>query len=1536
MPAATTATDTLAANPNGTLTLNRTVVPVRKQIAGVWTPLDATLQPNPDGSLSPKVATSDLRLSGGGNRSLAQMTRRGGTLGLDLPFSLPVPTLSGATATYPNVLPDVDLQVTATDQGGFSEVLVVRTAQAAANPLVRQLAMPLTISGLTISADVSGNLKAADRTGQAVFAANAPMMWDAAVPAAPGVTAQRKTAGGAMVRVDPGTGAPVDSSAAGPGVAAHTAPIDVTVGGNTLTLTPDAGLLGATSTVFPVFIDPSWNPVAGAYATVTSLHSATNYWNSTPDPDGHLQVGHNSSINSRTLLNFPINVGSLSGATISSATLYLFEVYASDCTARQMNIYAPSTTLSSGNANWNTWNGVNWGSAVGSASTQTGYNSSCPNGTGVGADVTGAVIGAVNAGRTVQTFGLRTSNESDLLNYKEFLASGSSAPSMSIVYNHPPNTPSGLRTSPVTTCAGTPTTVGDGLVSLYAPVSDPDGGNVGVAFKIWRTSDGQVEKTSDPAVLTAASGTTAVLQVPELTLKTASGSVVTSFSWAVYVTDGSINSAWSTTCTFNFDPTRPGTPVVTRPASPAMGQAATFTIAKPVTGAVPSAYMYQLNGGAPQQESATSGNATITVTPERFTNVLTVTGLSAGNNVGETASVVFDATPPATPRADQDITGDGYADLVAGGAANGLPAGIWLATGRRTGAIVPATTDIGVNGAGINAGSGISLPSDFNGAQVLTGHFTGTALQDVGAYYPTGPAAGQFIVVTGTGNSSPMQGQNSNYVHRIPAGGLQDRNGDSPLQLVNVGNGSGQTTPYPDLMAISGDPTSGYYLDYYVNRGETARYEFPATLMNATPTGGVDWNNWIISSAQTPSGSWLFLWNKTTGRLYLWKNPTFDTAGQALTYTQYTLATNWNVGADITLRAADVDRDSNPDLWSIDSTGIVTPWLVSGLTSTPTLTARPAQSMTTTAHNWLLNDKSNGVVTAATDGAGTLNLTGDGAAAWHSGDLFNPDVQFDGSSATLTSTTTAVTTDANFTLSAWVKPDNNNHAVILSQDGAPFWLYIDTDHSWRFAMTRSDHVTWDIAAAAANSVTVGVWTHLTASFQQSTNTISLAVNDQTVATSSHSSTWQDTSKFRVGAGYSGGGPWLFFSGQVAAVETRSSLLTPVSIGQLGSADNASGNLDNVITTIDLTRQGMTDWASWGQSDASSYDHKSSGQSQITNPTANGQPKTRSSGGATLAWSDGTPSGPVTNAGNGVAAAGLGSDLQFTAPAGITTRVLRIYAAVTHTTGILTAKVSDGSGTYISNSLSSPTATATGVFTIAYRAKVPNQVLTVTWQASTFIDPTSSIALQGATLQQAQFDTSLEAGQTQLTWTDTVDTGTYPHGGLTNVAGVCCGLPGPETRLDQSGPAHAGGTHRILYSGYDTSATTSFAYTKAFDLTTANVTVKPGTTLSYWIFPQSAANSGNLADGTNSTCVGIDLGYANNTSLRDSSATEQHGRPVHPANQCTNLTLDTWNFVSIDLGAASNGQTINTIDIGYDQPANQGAYRGFIDEITITG
>ncbi|MFD7880694.1 hypothetical protein ACFV5G_42690, partial [Streptomyces sp. NPDC059766] len=108
---------TTYANPDGsTFNLKQSVTPVRvARPGGVWATPDATLVRRDDGRLAPKAAVAGVSFSGGGDgKDLVSMAEGGHTLTVGWTGSLPAPTLEGDSAVYADVLPDVDLRMTAT------------------------------------------------------------------------------------------------------------------------------------------------------------------------------------------------------------------------------------------------------------------------------------------------------------------------------------------------------------------------------------------------------------------------------------------------------------------------------------------------------------------------------------------------------------------------------------------------------------------------------------------------------------------------------------------------------------------------------------------------------------------------------------------------------------------------------------------------------------------------------------------------------------------------------------------------------------------------------------------------------------------------------------------------------------------------------------------------------------------------------------------------------------------------------------------------------------------------------------------------------------------------------------------------------------------------------------------------------------------------------------------------------------------------------------------------------------------------------
>ncbi|WP_307783572.1 glycosyl hydrolase family 95 catalytic domain-containing protein [Streptomyces spinoverrucosus] len=194
-----------------------------------------------------------------------------------------------------------------------------------------------------------------------------------------------------------------------------------------------------------------------------------------------------------------------------------------------------------------------------------------------------------------------------------------------------------------------------------------------------------------------------------------------------------------------------------------------------------------------------------------------------------------------------------------------------------------------------------------------------------------------------------------------------------------------------------------------------------------------------------------------------------------------------------------------------------------------------------------------------------------------------------------------------------------------------------------------------------------------------------------------------------------------------------------------------------------------------------------------------------------------------------------------------------------------------------------------------------------------------------------FATGFEAGQTQPTWTDTVDT---KGGGSYGVTGLCCGLLGPQAAVRIGERAHTGEA-TLMYSGYAGGGPYDHAYMQVYGFNGAPLTVRDDTTLSYWIFPQSNATTPWVAEGSDdSTCVAVDLIFTDGSNLRDSGAVDQSGTSIHPVRQCGRLELDTWNHVTVNIGEVKAGQTISKILVGYDRPGATGGYRGYIDDVSI--
>jgi len=1222
--AATTETSTLTAHPNGTFTVSQSLIPVRKRVTGGgWADLDPTLRKNADGSISAAVTTTAVTLSGGGKAPLATMLQEGQSLAVSLPMDLPAPTLSGATATYANVLDGVDLKVTVDERGSFSEVLVVKDAKAAANPALKKLTLATRTSpGLKLNADASGRIAATDSAGRAVFAALSPKMWDSKAAGtsgtAPGTVKDRVT--GRVL--NPHMGEPVNSSVSGPGDGARTAPIATRVDPDgSISLTPDNGLLTSATTDFPLFMDPTfYAPSAGGslqhWAQTNSSHPDQHMYD-VNDSDskttiGGLRIGYNGwdSPFFKAQSYVEVSVDSrIYDATVLSSEINFTEVWNAGCSTAVPGLYlvpvnsgVPRNTLST-STTWN--NAPDLGTSMGAPIRQ-----NCDP-QGLGYDIRSAMATAASQHVSSLTFGLKAADDSDMYQWKKLAYSVN----MSTTYNHAPNKSSSLHTSPATSCADV-SYAGDGDVWLYAGVSDQDGGTLGAKFHaVKHGTSTPIIPDSDPNHLTGQSGDTLAFKLSKDKLEAAANGQIIDVDWSVTTTDFNATSP-SATCTFKFDASRPGAPKVELPAGDnylgAIGTAVGLSISPKCSptcapGETPSGYQYQINGGAPLAVTAdSSGNASVQVTPSRRTNLISVISTSPSGNFGQSFSGYFNSKAPA-PAAAGDLSGDGQSDLLTVGGKFGLPSGLWLARnqGDAPAGVTAAANNIGAYGTGPD---GANSPTSFDGSRPIVGRFTDSNLQDVLVYYPGTNKDGSLL--RGSGDGSPIQAQLDGNQNTVKFDALNRLLAHAPIQLAAAGTAARGTGGLTDLIGISQDVTSTGYKLFLVQGSETPGRFIRPLITNVSPPTGT-WDQWTLVTCQLPSATGpktaMYLWNKSSGRLDLWENLDYDATTGALAHDAYQIAADWNTGIDLDIQAADIDANGAPDLWAIGTSGSVVSYRLTDLPSRGIHIATSSGTLLTASHSWALKDGTSGSAATAVDAAAALPLTGTGVTvtnadgtkkyggpSWHGGDMFDPDLQLDGNGE-VTASAKAITPDADFTVSAWAKPDGLGN-ILLSQDGSlasSFALWADSDtKTWRFQMPRTDTATptQDVVTSGNTPAQVGVWVHLTATYQHLSGKQSLYVNGVPVGTGTHaSSSWATNGKFRVGSYLYNGVRGRNYVGQISQVQTWDQALSDSQVAALvdmppspselqlttltdsGTLNHTSRNINGNFTAWDAVR-----------------------------------------------------------------------------------------------------------------------------------------------------------------------------------------------------------------------------------------------------------------------------------------------------------------------------------------------------------------------------
>ncbi|MGW1489917.1 LamG domain-containing protein [Streptomyces sp. NPDC002402] len=327
------------ANPDGTFTLTQSTTPQRvKGDDGAWRDIDVTLVRRADGTVGPKAAVVDLSFAGGGSgKDLIRLATSKGAVELGWPQALPEPTLDGATATYPEVFKGVDLQLTATATG-YREVLVVKSAEAAASSDLEQVKLTASGEKLDILPGAGGGLRAVDGDGNNVFTGPAGLMWDSTGDAVgAGVQSQ-------MLRTqssdEPAAALDGDPEAARPDHDDSSAELPVQVEKGAVAVKPNLTLLRGKDTVYPVYIDPS---IGLGVSEKTVLSSdGDHFW----DFSGDLGVGNCSHLGPwycgtdyTNRMYFEFSPTHLSGKYVIDATFRAYETWSFSCSAHDVDLW---------------------------------------------------------------------------------------------------------------------------------------------------------------------------------------------------------------------------------------------------------------------------------------------------------------------------------------------------------------------------------------------------------------------------------------------------------------------------------------------------------------------------------------------------------------------------------------------------------------------------------------------------------------------------------------------------------------------------------------------------------------------------------------------------------------------------------------------------------------------------------------------------------------------------------------------------------------------------------------------------------------------------------------------------------------------------------------------------------------------------------------------------------------------------------------------------------------------------------------------
>jgi hypothetical protein len=453
----TSETQLVQALPDGAQVSTQNEQPVRVHRDESWVTADSTLEATATG-LQPAAAVVPVVFSAGGSSTLAKVQAPDGSW-LTESWQhgvLPAPAVDGSSATYPNVYPGVDLQLSATATG-MSQVLVVKDAAAAANPQLSSVGIGIDNGTLSAAAEAGGSTVMKNASGQVQLTSATATWWDSSSPGA---------------------------SAAGPGGLGVPAPVPATVTDTQMTV--DAAAVANTADVtYPVFVDPSLTGYNVGWTYVDKTHPTTSYWKDTGNVDTAQHVGYvdgahsDDHVDHTTRAFWQMDTSGWKNTHIQSASFDVTNVYSYSCSPRQVDLFTSGAVTSA--TTWDT-QPSHTTPAVDTQTVAFGYSSSCPASTNnVGFDATSAVQRAAAAGYSTINLELVAHDESDPFGWKKF---GGQAKLVTVYYTIPQAQALSVSGKCWAVCRGANPLFNTNLPTYAVTPKQADGSNVQLTWQV--------------------------------------------------------------------------------------------------------------------------------------------------------------------------------------------------------------------------------------------------------------------------------------------------------------------------------------------------------------------------------------------------------------------------------------------------------------------------------------------------------------------------------------------------------------------------------------------------------------------------------------------------------------------------------------------------------------------------------------------------------------------------------------------------------------------------------------------------------------------------------------------------------------------------------------------------------------------------------------------------------------------------------------------------------------------------------------------